>query len=64
MSRQNYRILSVEHSKNGQAVWLSSNGVPNFNNDNKLTGFRGTTLDIITDKIIEGALSESEEHFG
>lgn len=50
-------------AKDGRVVCLSNNGVPKFNNDNKLIGFRGTTLDITTDKIIEEALSESEEQF-
>lgn len=43
-------FTSCNNSKNGNIVWLSSSGMPLFNEDNKLIGYRGSSRDISESK--------------
>ncbi|MTV50178.1 PAS domain S-box protein [Heliobacillus mobilis] len=47
----------------GRIVWLSANGVPFFDERNKLVGYRGATLDITKQIEQEAALRDREESY-
>ncbi len=50
-------------SKDGRLVWLSTNGIPLFNPDGTLSGYRGSDTDIALRKFAEEALRESESRY-
>ncbi len=57
------RFNNLEHwsiTKNGKRVCLSSNGVPLYNKDGVLLGFRGATKDITGEKIAEEELKKAK----
>nr|WP_279287016.1 PAS domain S-box protein [Heliobacterium chlorum] len=47
----------------GRIIWLSANGVPFFDERNKLLGYRGATLDITKQMESEAALRDREESY-
>jgi PAS domain S-box-containing protein len=60
--REAFRELTnLNVHKNGQAVWLSTSGVPRFDKDGNFVGYRGADIDITERKRTEEALRESAE---
>lgn len=50
-------------SKSGKLIWVSTNGIPVFNPDGSLKGYRGSDTDITTRKQSEEALAASEQDY-
>lgn len=59
---QEFNNLEYRCAKsNGEIVWLSFNGIPLFDRDKAVIGFRGTAVDITPRKKSENEVRESEE---
>ena len=50
-----------DSAKSGQIIWISTKGVPMFDDNNNFTGFRGASLDICSRKEAEQALITAKE---
>ncbi|MDP6634235.1 MAG: PAS domain S-box protein [Phycisphaerae bacterium] len=58
--RESFRgFVNRNSHKNGQAVWLSTSGVPLLDEDGDLAGYRGADTDITEQKQAEEALKNS-----
>ncbi|MDI6796657.1 MAG: PAS domain S-box protein, partial [Desulfatibacillaceae bacterium] len=57
-------FLDIENpvqSKDGQILWVSTNGIPKIGADGSLLGYQGTDTDITARKLAEKALVKSEQ---
>ena len=60
--RQPFRdVVHALETKDGRIVWASTNGIPLFNADGTLRGYRGSCTDINERKLAEDMLKESRE---
>ncbi|MEI6139068.1 MAG: PAS domain S-box protein, partial [Mariniphaga sp.] len=50
-------------SKNGDMVWVSTNGIPIFDDHNQCIGYRGSDTDITKRKKVEMELKASEDQY-
>ena len=62
-SAKPFRQEIVTYNRKGEAVYLDLSGVPFFNEDGKLMGFRGISRDVTARKNAEAAFKESQEKF-
>ncbi|MHC1737726.1 MAG: PAS domain S-box protein [Ignavibacteriaceae bacterium] len=56
-------FLNNAQTKNGDLVWLSTNGSPILNPDGTLSGYRGSDTDVTEQKKAEEELKKSRETF-
>ena len=56
-------FINKNINKNGETVWLSTNGVAKLDKQGNLIGYIGSDIDITERKITEDALKESEEKY-
>ena len=54
-------VVHAVETKDGRIVWASTNGIPLFNADGTLRGYRGSCTDINERKLAEDTLKESRE---
>ncbi len=63
-AKQPFReFLNCNLHKNGQSIWLLTNGVPILDEQGNLLGYRGADINITKRKETEEALQESEEKY-
>jgi PAS domain S-box-containing protein len=61
---KNSAFKNLEHkwmTKDGKILWFSSNGIPLYNNDGTLKGYRGINIDITELKKVENQLILAKE---
>ncbi len=56
-------LENIIQTKDGQLIWVSTNGVPVLDDHGTLLGYRGSDSDITARKRVEEDLRESEEMF-
>jgi PAS domain S-box-containing protein len=56
-------FININRHKDGYKVILETSGVPMYDTDGKLIGYRGADRDVTERKVAEKALQESEERY-
>ena len=56
-------LVSSIRTRDGETVWVETNGIPRLNEDGELLGYRGSDTNITDRRKTEEALKESEEYF-
>jgi len=62
-SSEPFRLHNISYNSKGELITLETSGVPFFNDDGILSGFRGISRDVTESKKVETALKESEQRF-
>lgn len=57
-----FRFLNRNVHKNGSTVWLSTNGVPFYDQEGRFVGYRGADIDVTERKQAEQELEKHREH--
>ena len=66
IAAQKAPIINLENiniGKNGEEIWLLTNGVPVLDENGNLTAYRGADQDITERKLMASALQESEKRY-